>query len=72
MTAVTQLHLRGTEHATAYLSVPGSSLGDVYSSVMYISTSDVLPWARGFVGGTEFPKVPVGPERPQTCNMRNM
>ena len=20
-------------------------------------------WARGFVGGTEFPKVPVGPER---------
>ena len=21
-------------------------------------------WARGFVGGTKFPKVPVGPERP--------
>ena len=27
------------------------------------------PWARRFVGGTGFPKVPVGPERPQNCNM---
>ena len=26
----------------------------------------------GFVGGTEFPIVPVGPERPQYCNMRHM
>ena len=29
-------------------------------------------WARGFVGGTEFPKVPVGPERPQSCNMSHV
>ena len=29
-------------------------------------------WAQGFVGGTEFPKVPVGPERPQNCNMSHV
>ena len=32
-----------------------------------------LSWVpRGFVGGTEFPKVPVGPEHPQTCNMSHV
>ena len=25
----------------------------------------VMGWVRGFVGGTEFPKAPVGPECPQ-------
>ena len=29
-------------------------------------------WARRFVRGTQFPKVPVGPERPQSCNMSHV
>ena len=36
---VVQKHLRGTEHATAYLTVPGGASG---TTVTYTSTSDVL------------------------------
>ena len=31
-----------------------------------------IAWVRGFGGGTEFSKVPVGPERPQNCNMSHV
>ena len=41
---VVQKHLRGTEHATAYLTVPGATAGTdaTGTSLTYISTSDVL------------------------------
>ena len=59
----TQAHLLGTEHATAFLAVPGGKAGsssssssssstlggqgDVTSSVMYVSTSSVLGAGQG-------------------------
>ena len=39
---VVQKHLRGTEHATAYLTVSAGGSGGMRTSVTYISTSDVL------------------------------
>lgn len=50
-TVVTQMHLRGTEHSSAFLSVPGRpsthSGGTTTTSVMYVSISDVQGAGKG-------------------------
>ena len=47
-------------------------MGSTPTRINAASSIPTLPGlVRCFVGGTEFPKVPVGPKRPQNCNIRH-